>query len=306
MADGWIGCPVEGCEYSGEIASVAGHVSGKRDARHDWQRLGYDGANHFKQVQHQDGSPSEATQVLHIADTHIGKDEGGYGSKTWPVDCAEGFSRAIKKAMSLDVDAVFHTGDLFHNDRRGITQDQIIHCEVDLAQLSNADIPFYYILGDHEREEGARCFERFEDAGLAIHLTDAPTLVGDNIALYGVDYEDSEWWERTRWNPDPPPTNRRSILALHQSLTPLTNSDRPECDAEDILRRTRANSGFQFDAIALGQLHKKIDRQIGGCRVVCGGATERLGGTKHSFTPFVGSFRCPTSASLTYHRHKLS
>jgi exonuclease SbcD len=297
MANGWMGCPVEGCEYSGGIASVAGHVSGKKDARHDWQRLGYDGANHFKQVQYQGESSSKATQVLHIADTHIGKKEGGYGSKSWPVDCAEGFSRAI--------DAVFHTGDLFHNDRHGITQDQIIHCEVDLAQLNNAGIPFYYILGDHERKEGARAFERFEDSGLAIHLTDSPALVGDSIALYGADYKDSEWWERARWSPDPSPTNRQSILALHQSLTPLTNSDRPECDAEDILRRTRANSGFQFDAIALGQLHRKIDRRIGGCQIVCGGATERLGRTRDAFTPFVGSFSSSNRSGVSYQCHPL-
>lgn len=36
-------CPVEGCSYSGPVKSVAGHVSGKTDARHDWQALGYSG-----------------------------------------------------------------------------------------------------------------------------------------------------------------------------------------------------------------------------------------------------------------------
>lgn len=43
-----VSCPVVDCDYSGPPASVAGHVSGKKDQSHDWSVLGYDGANDFK------------------------------------------------------------------------------------------------------------------------------------------------------------------------------------------------------------------------------------------------------------------
>lgn len=41
-------CPVTGCDYKEEVASVAAHVSGKKDEEHNWENLGYDGANDFK------------------------------------------------------------------------------------------------------------------------------------------------------------------------------------------------------------------------------------------------------------------
>jgi hypothetical protein len=41
-------CPVTGCTYTGDVKSVAGHVSGKRDSTHDWGVLGYEGARQYK------------------------------------------------------------------------------------------------------------------------------------------------------------------------------------------------------------------------------------------------------------------
>lgn len=300
-----VGCPIEGCDYSGTVASVAGHVSGKKDAQHNWQRLGYKGANHFKRFEGKRETNSERTQVLHIADTHIGKKLGGYGSKQWPVDCAEGFTRAVETALSLNVDAVFHTGDLFHNDRHGIKQAEAVKCGLELMRLDAAGIPFYYIIGDHERAEGERWFRRFEELDVATHLSDEPVLIGNHIALYGSDYKRRDWWERTRWEPECPPTDRKSILALHQSLAPLSKPERAECSVREILRQTHKNSGFRFDVIALGQLHKQIDRRIDGCRVVCGGATERLGRSKNAFTPFVGMFEAMVDEEITYHGYTL-
>lgn len=40
MANDTTTYPVSNCIYSGPPASVAGHVSGKREAAHDWERLG--------------------------------------------------------------------------------------------------------------------------------------------------------------------------------------------------------------------------------------------------------------------------
>lgn len=44
-----VNCPVSGCDYKGTPASVAGHVSGKKDGAHDWSKLGFTGANDYKE-----------------------------------------------------------------------------------------------------------------------------------------------------------------------------------------------------------------------------------------------------------------
>lgn len=50
VGSGEISCPVPSCEYTGPVASVAAHVSGKKDAEHDWGDLGFEGANDFKRT----------------------------------------------------------------------------------------------------------------------------------------------------------------------------------------------------------------------------------------------------------------
>jgi hypothetical protein len=110
-------------------------------------------------------------------------------------------------------------------------------------------------------------------------------LVGDELALYGVDYKPESWWASGHFNPEAPPSGRTSILALHQSLRQFVNPDRSECDARDILQRTQSLRDFIFDAILVGQHHKDVREVVQGCEVLCGGATERI--SKRSFDPFV-------------------
>jgi DNA repair exonuclease SbcCD nuclease subunit len=301
----WATCPVDGCTYEGEVASVAGHVSGKRDALHDWRRLGYSGANGYKQEMYGGGHPSEPSRLVHVGDTHVGKKEGGYGRQHWPLDCRDGFRRAVSAALDVEATAVVHTGDLFHNDRNGITASQTTFVERQLRRLDSAGIPFYYILGDHERAQGRRRFERFERDQLAKHLELAPTPIGEHIALYGTDHRPEEWWQSSNWSPRPHSGNRIAMLALHQSITPLSNADYTECDARGVIRWTRSNVGFEFDVLALGHLHRDTDLRLDGCRIICGGATERLGGTEDAFDPFVGVYEATGPTDLSYHRRTL-
>ena len=287
----------------GSIPSVAGHVSGKRNELHDWDQLGYDGANQFKEICERSSLLRTGTTILHVTDTHLGKATGGYGSNQWPIDCSAGFEREIDAAISLGVDAVVHTGDLFHNDRNGIPGSLVGECRSQFLRLKSADISLYYIRGNHEREAGKDAWDKFERQGLATHLTGSPTQIGDNVAIYGADYQTEDWWQSARWKPDPT-KNRFTILALHQSLAPLSPPERAECTASDILQRTRQNSGFTFDGIALGHPHKRSIQQVDNCSVICGEPPEQLD-KRRERSPFVGLFSL-NSDGLAYTRHSIS
>ena len=55
------------------------------------------------------------TRVLHTGDTHIGYQQ--YHSPERRADFLSAFETVIDDAVEMDVDAVVHAGDLFH-DRR--------------------------------------------------------------------------------------------------------------------------------------------------------------------------------------------
>lgn len=296
-----VGCPVDWCDYENSPGSVAGHVSGMQDEDHDWEKLGYDGIWEFRN-QFEPGS-KEGTSILHMTDSHIGRQYGGYYGTTWDVDCANGFQRAIERAIELGVDAVLHTGDLFHNDRNGITESQSAHVGSRLEDLSKADIPFFYILGDHERDEGKVTMREFEQIGYAENLEQNPVNVGKHVALYGQNYQPPDFWKQKNWKPESP-GDRFSILALHQSIAPFTGKDHPDLHVKNIHTWTAISDGFLFDAIALGQFHREFDEKSANTRVICGGATERLGKTKSSIDPSVGVFQV-TADGVEYRRHYL-
>ncbi|MFC6723409.1 exonuclease SbcCD subunit D [Halobium palmae] len=291
-------CPVSGCSYRNTIPSIAAHVSGKKDGRHDWRRLEYDGAWDFRTNYHCDQTANPVS-VLHMTDTHIGKKLGGYGSQQWPVDCVGGFVNAITEALLLNVDAVLHTGDIFHNDRHGITKEHIEACRTQLVRLRSAAIPFYYILGDHARKAGQQQMNVFETEGLACNLSESPTTIDDGLSLYGVNFHDEDWWDSPNWRPHS--TERPSILALHQSMTPFTKAQRAECALEVVLDRFQTAGGPVPEIVAVGQFYRQIDQPVGTSRVICGGATERLGSTKSSLAPCVGLFRSD-NGNISYQR----
>ncbi|KAB1184813.1 MULTISPECIES: metallophosphoesterase [Haloferax] len=299
---GHVRCPVSKCNYTGEISSVAAHVSGKRDKRHDWNRIGYRGAVDYK---NKTGSQtaSDDTVVLQMTDSHLGKTNAGSKRYKRTVDCVPGFKRAIEFAVAKDVDAVFHSGDLFHNDRHGISESLSSTCRKQLSYLRSANIPFYYILGNHERKEGTEILKTYERDGLATHLSTTPTKVGKHLDLYGVDFTRQSEWEAALLKGSPS-NNQYSILTLHQSVQPYSLSDRAIGTVNDVLRWAREYCGVNFDVLALGHLHKQIEEDTDGCTVVCGGSTAPIGYKKSALSPSVGLFSA-SSSGLSYQRHHL-
>ncbi len=297
-----IECPVADCSYSNVPASVAAHVSGKKDSAHDWRRLEYTGSREFKREYASESSDSSSVTVLHMTDTHIGKRQGGYGKKKWPVDCKRGFERAIDVALSEKVNAVLHTGDIFHNDRHGISDAQMAFCRMQLQRLQEQAIPFYYIRGDHAQQEGRQRMKQLEDEGLARNLTCSPVVVDGKIPLYGVNNRPADWWEAPDWRPKR--ASGPAILALHQSMQPFTTPGYAECDLEILLKQFKQAGGTTPDVVALGHFHREIDCEVGGSRVICGGSTERLGAKRTAFTPYVGILQSD-GGFLTYRKQEL-
>lgn len=299
---GTVPCPVSDCGYSGHPASVAGHVSGKRDPQHDWNQLGFAGANAYKRSMSTAGRGlRSSTTLLHISDSHLGaslSETGDYDSNS---RCHKGFRRAIDFAVDREVDAVLNTGDLFHNDRRGIPIKVKESARDQLKRLAKHDIPFYSIDGDHERETGREVLRTFEQDELVIQLSESPHMVGSGLALYGRDFTPAKGWESTAWSPTPPPTDRFGIAAIHQSIRPISNSDWPDCTVADIVTTV----GSHVHAIAAGHLHRTGIDWNDGLPFILGGTTEPQRARQASIKPVVGLFT-QDGNSLRYQRVQLT
>ena len=291
-------CPVAECEYEGKPASVAGHMSGKRDSQHDWERVGYASANAYKKsISTSSHDLQSQTTLLHISDSHLGVSLTTPDEYSSDNRCLTGFRRAIDIAIARDADAVLNTGDLFHNDRHGITHQVKEAARDQLTRLAEQNIAFYSIDGNHERDAGRKVFREFEEEGLVTQLTETAQLVGQGIALYGRDFTPKTGWESTSWSPIRSSSNRFGIVAIHQSISPISNSDWPECTVDDVV----STLGSHVHAIAAGHLHRTGIDWNDGLPFVLGGTTEPNQAHQVSIKPVVGLFT-QEGDSLRYQR----
>lgn len=284
-------CPVDGCRYHGPPASVAGHVSGKQDRAHDWTRLGYQGANHYKRVQAQRRSQAKTTFGW-VSDSHIGKRTGGYGQKEWALRPDEDLARVVRPLYDTIPDAVIHTGDVFHEDSSGVTsQDQSVVQET-LERFARMNVPVLYIRGNHMRQESSRVLRRFERTGLLSRLRHVPREIG-SVAVYGIDYHERDWCSGSIPRLQPSDT-ATSILCLHQSLRPYVTHERA-LSLEEVLQRLSRDLRRPPDAVLVGHMHRLIDDviEINGqtTRVLSCGATTRIGKSWNAFGPSRGELQ---------------
>lgn len=111
-----------------------------------------------------------------MTECHIGREKEGHYGKGWPIDCADGFQKAVEAAILADADAFVHAGDLFHNDTTtGITDDHLAACVSALAKLQDSNIRFYFVLGDNERDEGKQTMDELEEIGWVKPRNTTPT-----------------------------------------------------------------------------------------------------------------------------------
>jgi len=202
------------------------------------------------------------TRVIHTGDTHVGYQQ--YHVPERRDDFLDAFRQVVRDAIADDVDAVVHAGDLFH-DRRPTLADIMGALGV-LEELSDADIPFLAVVGNHEAKRDAQWLDLYESLGLARRLDDEPTVIGDT-AFYGLDFvprsqRDGLDYDFAAHDAD------HAALVTHGLFQPFDYGD---WDASEVL----TESSVDFDAMLLGDNHDPGKQQVEDAWVTYCGSTER-------------------------------
>jgi len=202
------------------------------------------------------------TRVVHTGDTHLGYRQ--YHRPERKADFLAAFRQVIDDAVTGDVDAVVHAGDLFH-DRRPELED-IMGALSALERLDDAGIPFLAVVGNHEAKRDAQWLDLYASLGLATRLGADPVTVGD-VAFYGVDFVPRS--KREEFDPDFEATDADcATLVTHGLFEPFEFG---EWDPREILDA----ADVEFDALLLGDNHDPGTREIDGVWVTYCGSTER-------------------------------
>lgn len=209
------------------------------------------------------------TRLLHISDTHLGNRQ--YGSDIRREDFAKAFEQAIDIAVERDVDAVIHTGDLFDDPVPSLPT--VMRAADALRPLEEHNIPFYGIVGNHERKNDQQWLDLLRRTSAAVRLGKEPTMVGD-VALYGIDAVRPSVWDSIDMDlPEPPQEADSTILCMHELLSPLVDGMGRVYPASEVIDRVK----IDLDGLALGDLHQPASAEINGTDVWYASATERGG-----------------------------
>jgi DNA repair exonuclease SbcCD nuclease subunit len=208
------------------------------------------------------------TRIFHISDTHLGNRQ--YGKDTRRNDFADAFEAVIGLAIDEDVDAVIHTGDLFDDPQPGVPD--VNRCLDILAKLNDADIPFYGIVGNHERKLDEQWLDLISRFDLVHHLDESPTLVNGDVALYGIDAIRAPSWNAYDFTLDQPPDAAQvSIVCMHHLFEELVPPQQANYELEEVIDRLN----FKPTAIATGDHHGYVEEKIAGVQAFYPGSTER-------------------------------
>jgi len=204
------------------------------------------------------------TRVIHTGDTHIGYQQ--YHSPERRQDFLEAFEAVIDDAIEMDVAAVIHAGDLFH-DRRPELPD-LLGTLTALRRLSAAEIPFLAVVGNHESTRGGQWLDLFERLNLATRLGSEPVAVG-SVAVYGLDHVPVSRREDLNYRFTPPGDGvSHSVLVSHGLFTPFGHAN---WETETVLDE----SNVEFDGLLLGDNHAAGIDQVDDTWVTYCGSTER-------------------------------
>jgi len=209
------------------------------------------------------------TKILHVSDTHLGRRQ--YQSDVRREDFADSFEAAIAIAINEDVDAVTHGGDLFDDPIPNLPT--VNRCVDIVSKLSEADIPFYGIVGNHERKLDDQWLDLINRVDNTQRLTQSPTVLNDEVALYGIDAVRSPAWDTADFTlEEPEDEDLVTLLWMHELFQPFVPEHRG--DPYD-LAETIDRFNFKPDAIALGDYHAKCQDRVNDVLAFYPGSTER-------------------------------
>ncbi len=212
-------------------------------------------------------------RFVHISDTHLGSRQ--YSIKEREDDFYDAFTEAVQIALDHEVDFVIHSGDLFDEhrpDNRALSvfRDNII-------KLQARKIPFYMIMGDHDRPKkddiaAANIFDflgvrvlGLEEYESVLHGNRSESiLIGGISNMKGMRRERlKSQYERANFEAA---ENKMAILISHQAISPYFISEQCEATSEEL--------PVNFNYMAFGHIHNRLEKRIGNSIFSYAGSTE--------------------------------
>lgn len=198
---------------------------------------------------------NKETQLLVLGDTHVGyRHRPHSGKPAWAsnVNAREVFTRCLKRARELDVDAVVHAGDVFDHENTQGDRNAVGHA---ITQTVEAGIPFYYVFGNHDDEKGRKLLA----STTGTHLAETTTPITESLlTLLGVDHCGKSF-PTTAPNLSLAGSSGSNVLVIHESPHPVVN------DTGTLLYQTDGNradisafldsAAFDIDLIVTGHIH---------------------------------------------------
>lgn len=213
------------------------------------------------------GPGDDTTQLLVFGDTHVGREvHPGSGEPIEPIDP---FSTVVEYAIGREVDAIIHTGDIFHDSA---TKEHAKEAARDVfVPLETKEVPFYYVEGNHGSDVSKKHLKE-KTGDMVRNLDLSGSQVGQDVRIYGMDHCDNGDvdWRKVRF----PETMDEdvSILVLHQTLKALTGDTEKSIQIDQFQRRASA----EFDLVVSGHHHDANRDDKNGSTVMYAGAAEQM------------------------------
>lgn len=216
------------------------------------------------------------TKILHVSDTHLGKKQ--YNSSIRESDFARAFDVAIDISINESVDAVIHTGDLF--DSRSPSTSAVSDAFNSIKRLDDRNIPFYGIVGNHERKWDDQWMDIFETLDNVKRLGNSPKVINNDVSLYGIDSIRESAWDKKDFNIDNPMDGTIICVCMHELFKELV----PPVKADKSLVEVIDRMNIKPDIMPLGDYHSAVEKEVDGVKAFYAGATERTSATQEDPT----------------------
>jgi len=200
------------------------------------------------------------TQIIHISDTHLGCAQ--FDSEEREQDVYDAFQEVVDAAVKDKVDAVVHSGDIFHYPKPG--GRPLVKMGEALKTLSENGIATFFTLGEHDisRITGTPSPYLFHKLGLATYVgTGEPVTLGDLMIIGFNKYRRGEVEdlieELKAAGAKAKGHSGKKLLVLHQGLVEF-HKFAGELTANDLPP--------EFDYYAFGHLHDNFHRHFDGMK----------------------------------------
>lgn len=205
-------------------------------------------------------------RFAHISDTHLGLRQ--YNLDEREEDFYRAFDEAVEKIIEKGCDFVIHSGDLFDEPRPHVKA--MIRARDAIDRLSSAEIPIFAVAGNHDilMRQGAKLPHRLYKK-IELLTPKSPTREFEGVLICGLPYHSKvhseALKERLKDLKEEAKNYDKSILALHQGIDSYFPLEY-ELKIGDI--------PHGFDYYALGHIHKRIEDDFDGGKLVYPGSTE--------------------------------